>query len=188
MTERSLVWRCVNTIINTEKLTGPTSVGPLVSLNLFNIPVCSCWSWLGLDSGREMDSHRKDSDTSGSVSVLVLFSVFPLSILSWLRILSSASSTSHLDSSAFQGLWQPVRHSENPPLMFQCLAAWLHNFPASMARGAKALNCRLEILSGSLKKKSVLVQDCATRCIFNSWLIRGCDSACKKISPTLIHP
>lgn len=42
-----------------------------------------------------------------------------------------------------------VRHSEDPPLMFQRSAARLHNFPASVAGGAKALNCCLEILSGS---------------------------------------
>ncbi len=116
----------------------------------------------GFHPGIEMDSHRKNSDMSGnlelsmkpwrmnvSVFVPLSFSVLHPSILSWLRILSSAGSSSHMDSSAFQGLWQPVRHSEDPPLMFQRSAARLHNFPASMARGAKALNCCLEILCGS---------------------------------------
>lgn len=70
---------------------------------------------------------------------------------------------SHMDSSALQGLWQPVRHSEDPPLMFQRPVAQLHNFPVSVARGAKALNCCLEMLSGSLKSKP-LKCSCAGLC------------------------
>lgn len=52
-------------------------------------------------------------------------------------------------------LFQPVRHCEEPPLMSQ------HS--VSVARGAKALNCCLETLSGSLKNKP-LKCSCAGLC------------------------
>lgn len=96
-------------------------------------------------------------------------------LLSRLRILSSSSSSSssHTDSSASRGSpWQPPRHSEDPALMFRRSVARLHHFPVSVARGAKALNCCLEMLSGSFRKqtgpKMFPVQDCGAQCIFNS--------------------
>lgn len=72
------------------------------------------------------------------------------SILSRLTILTSPNCRpairTHLH---FRVRGKPVRHPEDPPLMFQRSAAWDHNFPSSVVRGAKALNCCLEILTGS---------------------------------------
>ncbi|KAK5927513.1 hypothetical protein CgunFtcFv8_012662 [Champsocephalus gunnari] len=104
-----------------------------------------------------MDSHRKDSDMSGNVEHEVLQSeclcisstlVFSPPASHPVRVEDSSHllSSHHMDSSAFQGLWQAARHSEDPNV-----SAFSSS---SVARGAKALNCCLEILGSALKKAS----------------------------------
>jgi len=77
---------------------------------------------------------------------MLLFVFYHVLAISSTLLLST--SLSHMDSSAFQGLWLPMIHTKDPPLIFQHLAVQLFNFSARVARGTKALNWCLETLSG----------------------------------------
>lgn len=114
--------------------------------------------------GRKMDSQtRVEIWRCGAKPCGVDVSVFvPLSVLHPVPVEDPLFQPYGLWISALQALWQPARHSEDPPLMFQRSVAQLHNIPASVATGAKALNCCLEMLSGSLKERATKMFLCRT--------------------------
>lgn len=144
-----------------------------VSLSLFNIAVSSYWSRLWFASWNRNGQSQEEFGYEWK------FWSWAWSPVEWMSVylfhsLCSPSchpvlvedphTSSHMGSSAFQGVWQPARHSEDPLLMFQRSAARLFNFSASVARGAKAPNCCLEILSSALKKSDPLKCSCAGPC------------------------